>query len=249
MTGETEARAGSSWRSLQAQSFAVVATLVIVFGGSGFVLLFDLFAQYSATMTEALNRPLAARVAEDLRTVMREGGDAKSGVARLFGRFMDVNPNVELYLVSAAGDILAFSAPPGEVKRERIDLAPVKALIANQFVYPIFADDPKDVTRRKVFSAAPLDPETPGSGYVFIILGGADYDQAARRIQGGLLARGALILAGVGLFAGVSAMLLARRGLIARLRRLAGEMTAFQASGYRNAAFRPAAAETGDDGT
>jgi two-component system OmpR family sensor kinase len=219
--------------SLQGQTFAVVALLVLVLSGSGFVLLARLFADYTLTMTEVLNASLAAHVAEQLRGTPGDGGDLKARSPNLFTHLMSVNPNVEIYLLDREGYIVSFSAPAEKIKRRHVDLQPLRAVVSNQFVFPVFADDPRDAAARKIFSAALIDPANPDAGFVFIILGGADYDAAGRRIQGDILLRGGLALAAIGLFAGFAAMGLARWRIVDRLRRVTQEMARFEASGYR----------------
>jgi hypothetical protein len=68
---------------------------------------------------------------------------------------MTFNPSVELYLVSPDGELLADAAPPGHIKRQRIDIAPVQTFLSGG-TWPVYGDDPRSQDQRKVFSVAPL---------------------------------------------------------------------------------------------
>lgn len=74
----------------------------------------------------------------------------------VFMGLMMVNPVIEVYLVDTQGKLLAYSAPEGVVKRRRIDLAPVKKFLDKSRHYLVLGNDPRDLTRDKVFSAAPI---------------------------------------------------------------------------------------------
>ena len=84
---------------------------------------------------------------------MDANGLRPDAVRTLFGQLMGVNPSVEVYLLDNAGRIKGDDAPPGHVKRDRVDLAPVQRFIAGEPL-PILGDDPRSPDARKVFSAA-----------------------------------------------------------------------------------------------
>src|SRR5258708_32918144 len=67
---------------------------------------------------------------------------------RLFGQLMVVNPSVEVYLLDSAGHIQGHDAPTGHLKREQVDLKPVRELIDGAPL-PILCDDPPSAASRK----------------------------------------------------------------------------------------------------
>ena len=235
-------------RTLQARIFFVVAGLVAAIGGGAFVLQAYTSRQYELTMTEALNASVASTISAELAA---SGGATESLADRakpIFTRLMNVNPNIEIYLLAPSGAILAFTAPTQEVRRSTVDLAPIKAYIANDFAYPIFGDNPKDPASQKIFSAAPVEAGRDSAGYVYVILGGAEVDAAARRTRTGLLAQSGALLATGALLAGLAATLYIRADVIARLHRLVAAISAFRASGFRNShAAVVGADEPGDE--
>ena len=83
---------------------------------------------YQQEVTQRLNRDLARHIAAEQRLIQ---GKTINRVALedIFHQIMVVNPSIEIYLLDAAGRILAFSAPSGKVKVRNVDLAPVHAFL------------------------------------------------------------------------------------------------------------------------
>ena len=155
---------------------------------------------------------------------MDASGLKPDAVRKLFGKLMVVNPSVEVYLLDNDGRIVADDAPPGHLKRDRVDLAPIRQLIAGDAL-PMLGDDPRSIDGRKVFSAAPLnvDGREP-AGYVYVVLLGEEHDALAARVAASDVLRTTLavmaLVALLGLLAGLAAF-----GLITRpLRRLTDAM-------------------------
>ena len=120
-------------------------------------------------VVQGLSRDLAAHIASST-PLMDANGLRPDAVRSLFGQLMGVNPSVEVYLLDNAGRIQGDDAPPGHVKRDRVDLAPVQRFIAGDPL-PILGDDPRSPDARKVFSAAPLQRAgQPPSGYIYVVL-------------------------------------------------------------------------------
>lgn len=181
-------------------------------------------------VVQALSRDLAAHIANST-PLMGANGLRPDAVRTLFGQLMGVNPSVEVYLLDNAGRIVGDDAPPGHVKRGRVDLAPVKRFIAGDPL-PILGDDPRSADARKVFSAAPLQRAgEPPAGYIYVVLLGEAHDQLAARVEAGNVLRTTLwsmaLVALLGLLAGLVAFSLITRPL----RRLTDAMRRFDADG------------------
>ena len=156
---------------------------------------------------QRLSRGLAEHIARS-GELMDARGLRDGEVRALFGKLMAVNPSVEVYLLDDQGRILGHDAPDGHLKRERVDLAPVHALLAGAPL-PIFGDDPRSATARKVFNAAPLRVQGRQVGYIYVVLVGEQRDALAADVAANTSLRTALwsltIVALVGLLAGVIA--------------------------------------------
>jgi signal transduction histidine kinase len=167
---------------------------------------------------QRLSSGLAQHIA-DSAPLMDAGGPRPEAVRQLFSQLMAVNPSVEVYLLSPDGRIVADAAPDGRLKRKRVSLEPVHKLLAGAPL-PIFGDDPRSATGRKVFNAAHLKVDGRDSGYVYVVLQGEALDAVAANLSSSTVTRTTLIsMALVGfccLIAGLVAF-----GLITRpLRRL-----------------------------
>jgi len=219
-------------KTLHAKFFLLVAVLVCANGGLALFLQERMFRVFEMTMTQALNATLAQTVAAELSSTSLEP-EMVAGVKSEFSKLMAVNPVIEIYLLDKEGRIKTFTAPPEEVRRETVDLKPLKNFIANHFVFPIVGDDPKDPSQRKIFSAALIDPQKPERGFLYVILGGAEYDVVARRVEGVRLFRGVLIVIGLGLVVALVVAFFVLGTQTGKLRRLAGAIDAFRNSQFK----------------
>jgi len=130
-------------------------------------------------VVQGLSRDLAQHIARDTQ-LMDANGLKPDAVRELFSQLMLVNPSVEVYLLDGAGRIVGDAAPKDRVLRDRVDLAPVRELLAGKPL-PILGDDPRSMDARKVFSAAPLMVMGKPAGFLYVVLLGEAHDRFAER--------------------------------------------------------------------
>ena len=196
-------------------------------------------AMHEQETVQRLSRGLAehiARSGELMDARGMRGGDVRA----LFGKLMAVNPSVEVYLLDEQGRILGHDAPEGHLKRDRVDLGPVQALLRDEPL-PILGDDPRSATGRKVFNAAPLWVQGRQVGYIYVVLVGEQREALAANVAGNAALRTTLwslaIVVGLGLLAGAFAF-----GWVTRpLRRLTARIQAFDVDTATPAALPPPA--------
>ena len=141
-----------------------------------------------------LNRDVAAHVAKTLEPFDEVGDLDRQALSKLFMDVMTINPSLEVYLVDADGHVLAYDAPPGRVKRESIDLAPVRAALARpDEAAELRGTDPRDLEDDKPFSAAELRREGELQGYLYVILGGQAHEAVAASLRESNRLRGLLL--------------------------------------------------------
>lgn len=144
---------------------------------------FSVWVQLRATdrseqeTVQRLSSGLAAHIVDNA-PLLKGGRVNPEAMQSLFQQLMVVNPSVEVYLVGLDGRIEAEAAPPGRVRLSRIDLAPVKKLLAGAPL-PIFGDDPRHPDQRTVFSAAALRVDGRAMGYVYVVLLGEAHEALA----------------------------------------------------------------------
>jgi signal transduction histidine kinase len=179
---------------------------------------------------QGLSRGLATHIAERTE-LMDTAGLRPDAVRSLFAQLMVVNPSVEVYLLDAQGRITGDDAPPGHIKRTRVELAPVQRFLAGAPL-PILGDDPRSTATRKVFSAAPLrDAAGNTAGYIYVILLGETRDALTSRAAATAVLRNTLSLMALVAVLGLAAGLIAFRSITRPLRRLAEALSGFDPSG------------------
>ncbi|MFA1681978.1 sensor histidine kinase [Achromobacter dolens] len=204
---------------------AVFALLLLACCGASAWLQISAHARYEQEVVQRLSSGLAQHIA-GTNELMDANGWKPDAVRSLFSMLMMVNPAVEVYLLDNDGRIVGDAAPPGQIKRDRIDLAPVRRFLAGGAL-PIEGDDPRHLDTAKVFSAAPVRVAGRDEGYVYVVLQGQAHDALAMAASRSAVLRTTLwsiaLVALLGLVAGLAAF-----GLITRpLRGLTRAVRAF----------------------
>ena len=215
-------------------------------GGLTFVVQVRTARHYTVAMTQILNEPLAERLATEYFDSVSSTGDDVAEWKVQFSRIMAINPNIELYLLDRDGRIKAFTAPADEVRRDRIDPRPVHDFLSGRFVIPTFGDDPKDPEQRKIFSVSLLKHGHPEAGFLYVILGGTDYDLAARKVQNSQLFRNVFLVIVSCVSISLIAAFFVATTMTRRLRRLATAVDRFRADQFR--ALTPVPTSDGANG-
>jgi two-component system, OmpR family, sensor kinase len=218
-------------RSLYGKLAAVLLVLFCLIGILYIALTLTTTRMYQQEVNQKLNRSLAANLVAD-QLLTSQGEVSPYALQELFHLLMVVNPSIEMYLIHTDGTIQAFSAAAGKVKRSRIDLGPVHRFLEEASALPILGDDPRDMQRSKVFSAAPIPPHGEPTGYLYIVLGGEEYDSAADMLQGSYIVRLSVWTGLTGLLFALLAGLLLFNVMTRRIRQLASSMGTFASSGF-----------------
>ena len=221
--------------SLTQRLSMVFAALLLACCGASAWLQVRANAMHEKEVIQDISRGLAAYIARNA-LLEDQSAIAPQALRQLFGQLMVVNPSVEVYLLDDQGHIRGHDAPSGHLLRDSVDLAPVRKLI-NGGALPILGDDPRSLTGRKVFSAAPLRR----GGYIYVVLMGEAHDRLAARASEDSVMRTTLwsmaLVAALCLIAGLVAFKLITRPL----RRLTDEIAQFDSGEPRAAASEKAA--------
>ena len=118
---------------------------------------------------QKLHLGLAEHLVQD-NPLLKEGVYDYDALGNLFHTLMILGPNFEFYYLDPQGKILTYSAEPGKVKAKKIDIAPIKHLIGDGKSFPIEGDDPRQLGRHKIFSAAPVYNDNKLQGYLYVII-------------------------------------------------------------------------------
>lgn len=204
-----------------------------------FILLASLLFNWSNSLAEQsklqaeqkLHLQLAEHLAHD-NPLLQDGVYDKSALENLFHTLMLLGPAFEFYFLDPAGNIVTYSADPSKIKRKSVDLSPIVELIGDPTALPIFADNPRSLDGKKIFSAAPIYRGDNLQGYLYVIIGGEIHDSIFSQVksdkylqQYGSLLVGALLLLFILLLA-------VFRYFTAPLRKLSKEMQAVKAANF-----------------
>ena len=238
-------------KTLYGKLSAVLFLLLVLIGSAYMYLTLFTTKRNIQEVTQKLHEQLAEKLVAE-RILVQGGEIDEEALENIFHWLMVVNPSIEVYLLSPEGKIRAFSAPTGTVKREAISLGPIERFLSDRTNLPILGDDPRDWSRQKVFSVAPIPLERGASiretsassiggaidgaagieGYLYIVLGGEEYDSAAEMLQGSFILRLSTGLAAGGLLVTLLGGLVLFNLLTSRLRFLARAMDRFRRSRY-----------------
>ena len=146
---------------------------------------------------QKLNRELASKLAESFQAHLEPDLDI-DGVGHAFHDLMVMNPRVELYLLDQQGDLVAYFAEPEKIKRMSVSTGPIERYLAQDDASspPIYGDDPRSTDRRKPFSATPVMIGGVKPGYLYVILGGEQYDSTSGMVQGSYIVRTSSVVIG-----------------------------------------------------
>jgi len=156
-------------------AFIVMASLLVAWSNS-------LVQQSKYQAEQKLHVNLAEHLAND-NPLLQDGVYDKAALENLFHTLMLLGPAFEFYFLDAQGNILTYSADPAKIKRKSVALTPIKQLIAKPQQMPVFGDDPRGFSNKKIFSASPVYQDELLQGYLYIIIGGEIYDSIFSQVQ------------------------------------------------------------------
>lgn len=218
-------------KTLFAKLSAALLLVVMLIGGSFFLIQQISTRLYYEEITQRLNASIAMYVTGEMQLI--EGGHVDNEALTLLAqRAMIINPTVEVYLLDTKGRILSHTFPPESIQDSRVALEPIQELIAGDTEMPLRGSDPRNVDRQKIFSAHPVMDDGVLQGYLYAILGGTKYDELADSVRGSYvqqLSLGALLAI---ILAAFLVGLLVFNLLTRRLTRLTGDVKRFTQSGF-----------------
>ncbi|HWB92637.1 MAG TPA: histidine kinase dimerization/phospho-acceptor domain-containing protein [Puia sp.] len=150
--------------------FLLIALLGVVFIGITYIATTNF---YEAS-TQLLNKDVAAHIARFTSPYGREGFDRRKADS-VFYEAMVISPSAEVYFLDTAGNVIYFHGDPGEVKSRMIPLEHILRYLRSDGTQHIDGPDPRDPARPKIFSAAAVEGDSGRLGYIYVVLGSAQY--------------------------------------------------------------------------
>lgn len=219
------------FRTLFAKLSAVLFLLFAAIGSVALYLGLYSAQMYQQEVAQRLNLDLSQHIADEY--MPSKGLDTPSeNLEHLFHSLMVINPSVELYLLDAGGAIMDFSAAPGAVQRSHVSLGPINTLLANPEQLPVLGDDPRNASRKKAFSVAPLFRNGLRQGYIYAIVGSEQADDVADLLTQSYILRWSAGALAAGILFATTAGLLIMFFLTRRLRKIGRAMDDFRSSDF-----------------
>jgi signal transduction histidine kinase len=131
---------------------------------------------------QRLHLGLAGHLVSD-NPLLAEGVYDYDGLKSLFHTLMMLGPNFEFYYLDPNGQVLTYSAEPGKVKRDFVDIAPIQSLLSKNAELPVLGDDPRNTEKQKIFSVSPVYKAGELQGYLYMIIGGEIHDSIVASVQ------------------------------------------------------------------
>jgi signal transduction histidine kinase len=107
----------------------------------------------------------------------------------VFHDVMIINPSIEVYLLDKHGKILAFYAPNQTIKVENVPLEPIDNFISDGGNNFLLGTDPKNPDKPKAFSTAKVIEDEEFKGFIYVILGGQEFENASQMVLGSYILR------------------------------------------------------------
>lgn len=236
------------FRSLYSKLAVTLFVLLLLVGLVLMQLVRHSSEMYQQEVAQKLNTELARHMVSE-QPLLDGSRVNRDSLEHLFHLLMVINPSIELYLLDSSGRILAYSAPEGKVKLDRVDMQAVQEFMQGNRRYPLQGDDPRSLTRKKVFSVAPVSSDGAVQGYLYIVLGSEQYDDVVQMLQTSYILKASGIILLVALCVALFLGLIVFSWQTRRLKTLARIMSRFtdESVGRRSPARYPGKDAGGDE--
>jgi len=143
---------------------------------------------YYQEASQRLNAEVAQHIADDYQFFI-DGETSQDALKNIFHQIMVINPSIEVYLLDTNGKILSYFAPNKEIKLDYVPLEPIHEFLEVGGSSFVMGHDPKNEQLEKTFSAAEVYEGDVLRGYIYVILGGEEYENAAHFVFGSYILR------------------------------------------------------------
>ena len=140
-----------------------------------------------------------------------------------------IHPSLEAYLLASDGTIVSHTLPAPGPARQRVDLAPVQALLgtdraALSAALPVYGQDPRLTQALNLVSIAPVGE----GGWLYLVLRGEQATRVAEQSAEQARQSAWLAVLATSLLLGGAMIMVLQRQVTRRLSKLAGELAAFR---------------------
>jgi signal transduction histidine kinase len=210
---------------------AVLLALFALMGIGSVAGTLHVLEMYTLEASQRSNRDLARHLAEQNLVGGADGADSDR-LRAMFDRQMMINPAIQIYLLDAAGALVAHAQPESTVVAQRVDLTPIRTLLSADAQLPVYGEDPRRPGARCVFSVAPIPAQGTPQAYLYVVLADPVQRGMFDALATSSVVRIALGMALLSLLLALAAGLVTFGLITRKLTRLAGAMARFQDSDF-----------------
>ncbi len=217
-------------RSFYLKLAGIFSLLLIVFG---FIVAYtstEASLNFVKEATQKSNANLARTLAQEFRPLLVDSID-HAGIKDKIEHLSGTNPQFDIYLLNRQGVIKGFYPGAFENKSEPaqkiVDITPIDKYLSGDPL-PILGQDPLQPDKMKPFSAAPISIADASGCYLYIILEGQQYDQAAALVSDSYIINNSIWLLGIILLITLVIGLFLFKMLTQRLQTIKQTVTAFE---------------------
>lgn len=188
---------------------------------------------------QTVNRELASDMAKEFQPFLYEGIETDSIRSRI-QYLKGINPQIDIYLLGGNGMIKDYypnSLSEDTLKHRVIDLKPLDDFLAGKTL-PILGQDPTSESGERPFSVAPIQIMDETGCYLYVILGGENYQGTAASIQNSYILNSMFGGLAITLLLTLLVGLISFRWLTSRIRVMSDTVLAFE-QGQLDERIRP----------
>jgi signal transduction histidine kinase len=182
---------------------------------------------YYQEAVQKMGSQIAPHIVEENKFFTR-GKIDEEVLKSLFHEIMVINPSLEVYLLDTNGKILTYFAPDKEILMESLDLEPIKQFVAEKGKKFIMGNNPRNPDAHTTFTAAEVFEEDILRGYLYIVISGEEFSNAAQFVFGSFMLRLALRSTSITLIAAIVITFISLLLITKNLRKMVGVIRKFK---------------------
>lgn len=212
--------------------FSKLVAVLILFGLL-MILIFMMIMRYSHTVYhQEVQQKYHAGVAERFATMAGWSSSGWTDVGA-FARLTKANPQFEIFVLDAGGQILVHYPENKRLASTRIALQPIERFLQAEPIFPILGDDPSHRPARQIFSVARLVNQSRPERYLYIIIHSEEHNEFAQGLRLDYITREGAWLVIASLLLALGGGLLSLHFIVRPLNQLAAAMEAFRENHFK----------------
>lgn len=184
-------------------------------------------AVYHQEVQQNFHVGIAARFAE-LADWTPLGWADPNVVTAAFARLVTANPQFHVYILDRDGLVLSHYPDQLPLASNRVSLQPIQQILQSKLHFPILGDDPAEIHRQQIFSAARLQGNTRPEQYLYVTLHNEEDDESANGLRLAYISREGAWLIGASVILALIGGLLSLHFVVRPLKQLASTMDGFR---------------------